>query len=134
MIDRIKASLAKLSIDEYIINRTEIRSSQLFFIKKKLDMKRIENTESIAVTVFRIFEKNDKTYKGSSMAHIYNGMTDEEIEKALSTAYLSASYVCNPSYNLQEKTDNKIVTMESDLNDKTLEECSKQKTIRDSVL
>ena len=74
------ASIKRLNIDEYQINIEKYISAQMFFIKKSLDMKRIENTESISVTVFRSFEKNDKKMKGSSMAHIYNGMTDDEID------------------------------------------------------
>lgn len=124
MTEKILASLKRLSIDEYIINTEEMRSAQLFFIKKTLDTKRIENTASFAVTVFKVFEKNEKTYKGSSMVHIYNGMTDEEIDKSLSTAYLAASFVCNPSYELQEKTKNETVIMNSDMNGRTLEECA----------
>ena len=117
------ASIKRLNIDEYQINIEKYISAQMFFIKKSLDMKRIENTESISVTVFRSFEKNDKKMKGSSMAHIYNGMTDDEIDKALSSAFLAASFVCNPTYELQEKTENKTVIMSSKLNDYSVEEC-----------
>ena len=61
--------------------------------------------------------------KGNSSVYVYNGMTEEEIDASLSRAYLAASFVCNPAYDLMECTDNKFLTMESDLFQYTLEEC-----------
>ena len=123
MTDRILASLKRLNVEEYEIMLEKMKSSQMFFIKKSLDVKRIENTESYSVIVYKSFEKGEKKLKGNSLIHIYSGMTDEEIDTAISSALLAASFVCNPTYELQQKTENKMITMESDLNDKTLEEC-----------
>jgi len=122
MKDKILASLSRLHIDEYIINEICRRTAELFFIRKTLDTRRITNTKSCEVTVYRTFERDGVSMKGSSMVHIYEGMTDTEIDKALSGAYLAASFVCNPAYKLQEKTDNSFIEMKSDLQDKSLEE------------
>lgn len=123
MKDKILASLKRLNIEEYIINITSYKSAQMFFIKKSLDTKRAENTVSYNVNVFRSFEKNGKEMKGNSSVYIYNGMTDSEIDAALNRAYLAASFVCNPTYEIMECKENKFVKMESDLFDYSLEDC-----------
>ena len=123
MKDKILASLKRLNIEEYFINITSYKSAQMFFIKKSLDTKRAENTISYNVNVFRTFEKGDKKMKGNSSVYIYNGMTDDEVDAAIKRAYLAASFVNNPTYELMESKENKFVTMESDLNNYSLEDC-----------
>ena len=91
MKDRILAALSRLQISEYIINEEHTRSAELFFIKKSLDTRRIKDFTNYEVTVYNSFEKDGKAMKGSSAVHIYDGMTDPEIEKTLSGAYLAAS-------------------------------------------
>ncbi len=125
MKNRILAALSRLHIDEYIINEEQTRSAEMFFIKKELDTRRIKNYTNYAVTVYRAFVKSGNEMKGSSMVHIYENMTDAEIDKTLSGAFLAASFVCNPTYELQEKTDNEFIEMKSDLQGKTLEESAK---------
>ena len=122
MKDRILAALSRLHIEEYIINETTTRSAEMFFIRKTLDTRRIKNVSSYEVTVYRSFEKNEKAMKGSSLIYIYEGMTDAEIDKTLTGAYTAASFVCNPTFELQEVQDNKFIEMDSDMNGKTLEE------------
>ena len=125
MKDRILAALERLHIDEYIITEDQTRSAELFFIKKSLDTRRIKNNTSYSVTVYRSFDKDEQPMKGSSMVHVYDSMTDAELDKTLSGAYLAASFVCNPTYELQEKTVNEFIEMKSDLQGKTLEESAK---------
>ncbi|MBE5861277.1 MAG: hypothetical protein E7295_00320 [Lachnospiraceae bacterium] len=123
MKEQILASLKRLHIEEYIINITSYQSAQMFFVKKSLDCKRAEDTVTYNVNVYRSFEKDGKKMKGNSSVYVYNGMTDGEIDASLSRAYLAASFVCNPAYELMECTENKFLTMESDLFNHTLEEC-----------
>ena len=123
MKEKILASLKRLNIEEYIINVTSYKSAQMFFVKKSLDCKRAENTKTYNVRVYRSFEKNGKEMKGSSSVFVYDGMTDEEIDVCLGRTYLAASFVCNPTFELMECTENKFITMESGLFDHTLEEC-----------
>ena len=125
MKEKILAALSKLQISEYIINEEHTRSAELFFIKKTLDTRRIKDFTNYEVTVYNSFEKDGKAMKGSSAVHIYDGMTDPEIEKTLSGAYLAASFVCNPTFELQEKTENEFIEMKSDLVGRSLEESAK---------
>ena len=123
MKEKILASLKRLNIEEYVINITSYKSAQMFFVKKSLDSKRAENTKTYNVNVYRSFDKDGQKMKGNSSVYVYNGMTEEEIDESLRRAYLAASFVCNPTYDLMECTENKFQTMESDLFDYTLEEC-----------
>ena len=123
MKDKIIASLKRLNIEEYIISITSYKSAQMFFVKKSLDCKRAENTKTYNVNIYRSFEKDGQKMKGNSSVYVYNGMTDAEIDASLSRAYLAASFVCNPAYDLMECTENKFITMETDLFTYTLEEC-----------
>ena len=43
MTEKILASLKRLDIKEYVINITAYKSAQMFFIKKKLDTKRVSS-------------------------------------------------------------------------------------------
>lgn len=123
MKEKILASLKRLNIEEYIINISKYKSAQMFFIKKSLDTRRAENTVSYNVNVFRKFDKNGTEMKGMSSVHIYNGMTDAEIDDSIKRAYLAASFVCNPTYDLMECKKNDFIKMESDLFNYSLEEC-----------
>ena len=123
MKEKILASIKRLNIEEYIISVTSYKSAQMFFVKKSMDCKRAENTIAYNVNIYRSFEKDGQKMKGNASVYVYNGMTDEEIDASLSRAYLAASFVCNPTYELMECTENKFITMESDLFNYTLEEC-----------
>lgn len=123
MKEKILASLKRLNIEEYMINISSYKSAQMFFVKKSLDSKRAENTKTYNVNVYRSFDKDGQKMKGNASVYVYNGMTGEEIDASLSRAYLAASFVCNPTYDLMECTENKLITMESDLFNYTLEEC-----------
>lgn len=100
MTDRITETLKKLNIKEYIINDLVRESAELFFIRKKLDQRRMKDSHVYSVVVYKDFEKDNRRCKGHATAVIYPGMTDEEIFKALKSADLSASFVCNRSYEL----------------------------------
>lgn len=100
MINTIISALKKTSIIKYRINESVTESSELFFIQKKLDMKRFKNIHSAVVTVFRDFEKDGKKMLGSSTARINPGMSVQEIEKQLTDAYYAALFVANPFYEL----------------------------------
>jgi len=52
------------------------------------------------LTVYNDFEKDGRKMRGSSKIGIYNGMTDDEISKAIQEAYYAASFVCNPYYEI----------------------------------
>lgn len=95
-------TLKKLNIDEYIINDIKRESAELFFIKKNLDVRRMKDAHTYDVVVYRDFMQGEKKCRGQSTAVIYPGMSAEELEQALQSAALAASFVANPWYELPD--------------------------------
>lgn len=95
----------KRNIDEYKIIQTEIASTELFFIKDELQMNRGKDVKRITVVVYKNFEEDSKKYKGSSSAQIAPTMTIDEIDKAIDIAALSASFVKNEYYELEDPSN-----------------------------
>ncbi len=122
MREKILAALKAQQVGEYLINETTEKSAELFFIKKTLDMKRAKENTTYSVNVYTEFTREDKKFKGQSLVHIFPGMEQKEIEDAIATAKLAASYVANPTFELIEPSDNRFIEMESDLSKNSLEE------------
>lgn len=122
MVNKIVECLKKLEISEYLINDIQQESVELFFIRKKLDIRRRKDVKNINVLVYRDFEKDGKKKKGVSSVRIYPTMTETEISNALSGAYLAASYVCNPYYEIPKGNAGELITMDSTLNASSLED------------
>lgn len=100
MLDKIISALQKNNIGHYLIKEEITESVELFFIRRRLDIRREKNVHNYSLTVYRDFEKDGKKMRGSSAIGIYNGMTAEEIEEAIKEANYAASFVCNPYYEL----------------------------------
>ena len=90
MRDIILNVLRELDIPVYQIEIAEERSAELFFIKKTLDMRRIKNAVRCAVTVYRDFEAEGVTFRGSSQAQIFEGMGLDEVKARIEGAYFAA--------------------------------------------
>lgn len=103
----------KSNVDEYKIINTKTTSTELFFIKDQLQMNRGKDVEKTTVFVYRNFEENNKKYKGSSSAQLAPTMTMKEMEDAIDTAALAASFVKNEYYELEHPTNDVAPTIES---------------------
>lgn len=128
MITRILSALEKNGISTYLISESVQESVELFFIKKKLDMRREKKTKECQVTVYREFEKDGKKMLGSSTILIENSMTSEEIDKKLKDAYFASSFVCNPYYELIEGEKKELMIVNSSLQNASLAENAKKMT------
>jgi PmbA protein len=103
MLDKIiKVIKSNNNITGYRITETMEDSSEMFFIKKNLDMDRAKSVHHYAVTVYTDFEEDGTCYKGSSQTEIHPTMNETEIRKAIDTAAYAARYVKNPYYPLVE--------------------------------
>lgn len=100
MINKIIDILDSEKIEKFLINETEKSSSELFFIKKKLDVKRKKNITDYSVTVYRDLEKDGEKLRGSASVSIFPTMTEEEIADKLKEAYFAAQFAANPFYEL----------------------------------
>jgi len=97
-------------LDEYknqgleyrLIERKKSRAES-FYIKKSLEMNRGVDTDAIALTVYKVFEEDGKSFRGSADATIHPGMTREEIKNVIDEAFFAAGFVKNEMYPLEEK-------------------------------
>lgn len=124
MKDRIINALKKSNTDNYRINITQKKSSEMFFVKKSLDMVRKTETTKCSVTIFRDFEKDGNKYRGHAISNIYEGMTDNEIAEAIENAYVAAGYVLNPAYSLKKGQREPLKEVSLGMNAKGHEEAS----------
>lgn len=100
MIDKIIDILNSEDIEKFLINKTEKSSSELFFIKKSLDVRRTKKVSDYNVTVYRDIEKDGTRLRGSAAVSIFPTMTDEEIKNTLKDAFFAAQFAANPFFEL----------------------------------
>ena len=56
MKQAILNALSALNISDYSMTEQQRSSAELFFIKKRLDMRRVKDTHEYSVTVYNVFE------------------------------------------------------------------------------
>jgi predicted Zn-dependent protease len=106
MIDKIKEILSSnKDIDGYKIVESKTESSELFFIKKNVDMDRAKSVHHFKVTVYRDFESEGKKYRGSATVDIHPTMNSNEIKKVIEDAAFAAQFVKNPYYPLAKAAE-----------------------------
>lgn len=102
MLNKILAALDRCGVKNYLIEQRTEETVELFFIRKKLDMRRAKDDTLATVTVYRDFESDGVAMRGGSDALIFPDMDDAEIEQALHEAYAAAASVKNPAFRLYE--------------------------------
>ncbi len=127
MISKIIEALKTEGIEKYLINKTEKNSSELFFIKKKLDVRRSKNITDYNVTVYRDIEKEGEKLRGSAAVSVFPTMTEDEIKEKLKEAYFAAQYAANPFYELVQGEgtaveDNSVAPADTEKAVKTMSE------------
>lgn len=101
MLDRIEMILKNnKNVDGYKIIEKKIESSELFFVKKNVDMDRAKSVHHFNVTVYKDIEEAGKKYKGSAETNIHPTMSDLEIEQVINDAAFAARFVKNEYYPL----------------------------------
>lgn len=100
-------------INTYLVNEVEIQSTEMFFVKKTLDMTRTSDTKEYSVTVYNDAEQEGEKLRGGSDCIIYNGMSEEEIRAALKSAYFAAGFARNPYYEIVTGTKEDMVYSKS---------------------
>ncbi len=100
MLDRIISSLKATGITNYIITETITNGAELYFIRRKTDMRRIREITDYTVTVYRDFGKDGGKMRGEATFSVPPGITAIEIQKMLADGYRAAGYVNNPYFEL----------------------------------
>ncbi len=122
MLNRILDALKALSIENYLLEERRSETAELFFIRKKLDMRRIKDITDYSATVYRDFELDGHAMRGSSSAQIFPGMGDEDIRTALKDAYDAAANVRNPFFELYRGERADTVELPSRMSDLSLQD------------
>lgn len=115
MLDRIKNILDKNGVKVWRVTEVNSETAELYFIKKKLDIPRIKKMHQYQIEVFNDFEKAGRKFRGISAALVSPGMSDEDIEVRIKSAYLAASFVTNPFYELADPVKEEKKNSNSDI-------------------
>lgn len=117
MIESILNILQKKELAGWILTEEQSASTELFFVKNKLDQNRLCETTETTIEVFVDFEEvgedGVERYKGKAKALISAGDSAEEIEKRIDNAMVSARFVKNkwyPMANNEEKEPPALTT------------------------
>lgn len=102
MLEKIKNSLNKNGVKVWRACEVHTDTAELYFIKKKLDIPRIKELTQYIVTVFNDGEREGEKLRGESAAIISPGMSEEEIDSRIKSAYLAASFAQNKFYELAD--------------------------------
>ena len=102
MVNRIIDILKKNNIEVWRVTESASQTAELYFVKKQLDIPRFKDTKLYVVSVFCDSEENGRKFRGESNALLSPGMSDQEIESRIKSAYLAASFVKNPWFELAD--------------------------------
>ncbi|MCR5735499.1 MAG: hypothetical protein K6G22_12910 [Lachnospiraceae bacterium] len=112
--------MAACGVEDYLVTETVYKSAELFFVKKKLDMRRFRNTAEASVVVYKTFEENGEKKKGSASFAANLSDSDEKIASKIKAALFSAGFVKNKYYEFPAGVKESEQVQESDLNGKEL--------------
>ena len=98
MLEKIKKAIAEIGASAYSIDRFDTESIELFFVKKKLDMRRAKEITTYSVTVFA----DEDGKRGSSITELGSNEEYQDIIDRLQNAYASAKSALNPFYELPD--------------------------------
>ncbi|MCQ2520111.1 MAG: metallopeptidase TldD-related protein [Lachnospiraceae bacterium] len=121
-MDRYVELLKKCGVETWFIREEGRNTVELYFIKKNLDMRRINNTVDSTISVYADVEKDGTKYRGCSDIIVDSSMKDEEIERRIMDAKYAAGFALNPFYELPAPEKSECVVKDSDLNEKSLSE------------
>jgi predicted Zn-dependent protease len=123
MIERIKRLISECTkIDDFKIVENKINASELFFIKKGLDMDRAKSVHNFNITLYKNFQEDDVMYTGSSSAMIHPTMSDKEISEVIDEVAFAASFIKNKYYPIVGPSDKAQPEIKSNFSEKPLNE------------
>ena len=107
-------------VEDYFVTETVSESAELFFIKKKLDMRRYKNTAEAEITVYKTFEENGEKFRGGAGVIVNLTDSDDEVADKVRSALFGAGFIKNKYFEFAKATKSDTVVMESDLNKESL--------------
>lgn len=122
MIETIINAIKDNHADAYSIRKAEEQAAELYFVKKELDMRRLTDTVTYEVTVYRDMEKDGVRMRGMSTANILPQMDAGMVKKKIDDAYFAAQFALNKYFELPKGKKEEHVVIDSALNKMTLED------------
>ena len=116
-MERYIKLLKECGVDVWFIKERSVLSNELFFIKKRLDMRRINDSKDSVITVYTDKDENGTRMRGRTDIIVAETMTDEEIKKLIKEAKYAAQFSLNPFYELPAPEKSDCIVQESTLND-----------------
>lgn len=125
MIDRIINALkTNPSVSDWLINVNEIRSSELFYVGKKLETNRATNVTEYSVTLYCDQLVGETKQRGSASFSVYDYMSDEELSSKVAENVYAAGFALNPWFDLPSPVDTPIEESSSNLKDLKLKQAA----------
>ncbi len=111
MIERIRSALERCGISLWRINERLDETTELFFVKKRLDTRRTKDVRKYEVTVFRDVETGEGggPARGFTSVPILPSMDDRQLDEELKGAYYAAQFAANPYYDLADPVQAPLV-------------------------
>lgn len=119
-MERYKKLMEKCGIKTYTVISAKKESVELFFIKKKLDMRRMTDVSEVSFAIYKDMEAGGKKFRGRADIVTNESMSDDEIIEKIKSADYAAEFVKNPFFELPDKEMSGEVVQESDLFGKEL--------------
>lgn len=123
MIERIQDALRQCGISMWRINETVEETAELFFVRQKLDTRRIKDVRKYEVSVFRDVDGDGgEKRRGFTSVPLAASMDAGQIAEELRSAYYAAQFAANPFYELAEPVKGPLVEKTGPLAEKPLAE------------
>lgn len=125
MIEMLKNVLSKANgVSDWLINLTETRSSELFYVGKELETNRSSNVKNCTVTVYSDIEKDGGKFRGSSVFSVYDYMSEQDLMDKVKENVYAAGFALNPWFEIAQKEEREIAGSTSNLKDMSLKEAA----------
>lgn len=123
MIERIQNALRQCGISLWRINEAVEETAELFFVRQKLDTRRIKDVRKYEVSVFRDVDGDGgEKRRGFTAVPLTAAMDDGQIAEELRSAYYAAQFAANPFYELADPVKGPLVEKTGSLAEKPLAE------------
>ncbi|MFA7100254.1 MAG: metallopeptidase TldD-related protein [Bacilli bacterium] len=121
MIERIiKALKNNPKVNAWRILETKSKSSELFFVSKRLETTRATDLDAFKVTVYTDFDG----FRGSATMPVETYMSDADLKGVVEEALYRASFVKDKYYDLVAPVSAKLVNIKSNMEEHSLQECA----------
>lgn len=104
-MDKLLAVLKTFDGVEYTVRAVETRRAERYNIKKETEMSRQVTVCHLYLTLYKVFEEDGRTYRGSYATEIHPTATEAEMREVITQGLFAAGFVKNEYYPLPTPAD-----------------------------